>query len=302
MANTPTTAAPELDSSAVFVGGLAVWREKAQGRPVARVLHVHGINEHSARHHRTFTALTAMGIEVVRFDLRGSGQSGGPRQYIERFEEYVDDVSAVYGWICRELEDLPLYVMGHSMGGAIAIYFAAHYDRLLSGLILSAPGFLVGEVVPPVKIAVGRALARFFPHLRLPKPAESPAISRDPAEVAAFAADPLCPNYNTLAQGAAVLDAFAKLPGLCASVTVPTVIFHGTADRLILCEGSFELFRALRSSDREFHCLPNVFHEPHNDFDREQYFALLTQWLRKHTAVPDTKRHARRSETAAAPL
>lgn len=287
------------DATKISVGSLAVWREKAKGTPRARVLHIHGINEHSGRHHRTFDALTAVGVEVVRFDLRGSGQSGGRRQYIERFDEYVDDVAAVYGWICRELDDLPLYVMGHSMGGAIAIYFAAHYDRLLSGLLLSAPGYLVGEVVPPVKIAVGRALARFFPNLRLPKPAESPAISRDPEAVAAFARDPLSPNFNTLAQGAAVLEAFPKLPGLCASITTPTVIFHGTGDRLILCEGSFTLFRSLRSQDRELHYLPNVFHEPHNDYDHEKYFALLQRWMTKHVALPDSRKKTRDVERAA---
>jgi alpha-beta hydrolase superfamily lysophospholipase len=281
------------------VGSLAVWREKPRGKAVARVLHVHGINEHSARHHRTFAALTGIGVEVVRFDLRGSGRSGGRRQHVDRFEEYVDDVAAVYGWICRELEELPLYLMGHSMGGAIAIFFAAHYDPLLSGLVLSAPGYLVGEVVPPAKIAVGRALARFFPNLRLPKPSESPAISRDPEEVAAFAADPLCPSFNTLAQGAAVLDAFPKLPALCASITVPTVLFHGTGDRLILCEGSFTLFRALRSRDRELHYLPNVFHEPHNDYDHERYFALLTQWLKKRIAVVAEKPRERPATVAA---
>lgn len=287
------------EKNLVRVGSLAVWREKAQGEARARVLHVHGINEHSARHHRTFAALTAAGIEVVRFDLRGSGRSGGRRQFVERFEDYVDDVAAVYAWICRELDDLPLYVMGHSMGGAVAIYFAAHYDRLLSGLLLSAPGYLVGEVVPPVKIAVGRALARFFPNLRLPKPAESPAISRDPKEVAAFAADPLSPSFNTLAQGAAVIDAFVKLPALCASITTPTVIFHGTGDRLILCEGSFTLFRSLRSADRELHYLPGVFHEPHNDYDRENYFALLDRWITKHAALPDVKKNTRRVERTA---
>ena len=280
----------------ITVGSLAVWREKAKGTPRARVLHVHGINEHSARHKPTFAALTEIGIEVVRFDLRGFGRSGGRRQFVQRFEEYADDVAAIYGWICRELEDLPLYVMGHSMGGAVATFFAAHYDRLLAGVILSAPGYIVGEAVSPAKIVVGRALSKFFPNLRLPKPPESPAISRDPKEVAAFAADPLSPNFNTLAQGSAVLDGFTKMPGLCASITVPTVIFHGTGDRLILCEGSFQLFRALGSADREFHLLPGVFHEPHNDYDREKYFALLQRWVTKHVAAPS----ARREKTQAA--
>lgn len=304
MAKTQRPAGTEAtgDSTRYTVGSLAVWREKAKGTPRARVLHIHGINEHSARHHRTFAALTAIGIEVVRFDLRGFGLSGGKRQFVVRFEEYADDVASVYGWICRELDDLPLYVMGHSMGGAVAIFFAAHYDRLLSGLILSAPGYLVGEVVPPVKIAVGRALARFFPNLRLPKPVESPAISRDPKEVALFAADPLSPSFNTLAQGAAVLDAFTKIPGLCASISTPTVIFHGTGDRLILCEGSFTLFRALRSADRELHYLPNVFHEPHNDYDHEKYFALLQRWVARHVALPDEKREARREQDRSAEL
>lgn len=293
---------PDDEKTKIQVGMLAVWREKAKGKARARVLHIHGINEHSGRHRGTFHALNEIGIEVIRFDLRGFGRSGGRRQFVERFEEYADDAAAVYGWICRELDDLPLYVMGHSMGGAVATFFAAHYDRLLAGLVLSAPGYLVGEAIPPAKIAVGKVLAKFFPNLRLPKPAESPAISRDPKEVAAFAADPLSPPFNTLAQGAAVLAAFPKMPGLCASITTPTVIFHGTADRLILCEGSFQLFRALRSADREFHCLPGVFHEPHNDYDREQYFALLQRWFTKRVGALRSEERVAAAKTAAAEL
>ena len=92
----PLSTGNDDEKTMITVGSLAVWREKAKGSPRARVLHVHGINEHSGRHHRTFAALTAVGVEVVRFDLRGSGRSGGKKQYIDRFEDYVDDVAAVY--------------------------------------------------------------------------------------------------------------------------------------------------------------------------------------------------------------
>lgn len=263
------------------LGHLAVWKHSAKTpQPRARLIHVHGISEHSGRHQPTFDALTKLGIEVIRFDLTGSGLSGGKRQYIESFSDYVADVARVYNWVSSALPPLPLYVMGHSLGGAIAIHFTAQYGSLFQGLVLSAPGYKTGGDIGPWKVALGRALVRFVPKLRMYS-ASSEGLSRDKRVVEAYRNDPLSSHFNTLKQGAEILDAFLEVPDRCRQIFNPTLIIHGTSDRVILPEGSFEILQSLSSSDRELHFLPGVYHEPHLDWESEKYFALLCRWLDK---------------------
>jgi alpha-beta hydrolase superfamily lysophospholipase len=271
-----------MDSAPFFLGPLAVWRHKpTTPTPWCRLLHIHGITEHSGRHQATFDALAAIGVEVIRFDLRGAGRSGGKRQWVEHFEDYVADTVAVFNWICGNLDPLPLYLMGHSLGGAIAVHFAAIYHRDFRGLCLSGPAYLVGDSVSPITIALGKVFAKVAPTFALKKPPSRPAISRDPKVVEEYENDPLSFHHNTLQQGVEVLRALKEVPDRCAQVPLPVMIAHGSNDRIIRLEGSFELMRRFPGGDKTLNVLPGGYHEPHNDIDKAHYFFLLTQWLER---------------------
>jgi acylglycerol lipase len=281
------------------LGHLAVWRHTpSNGSPKARVLLIHGICEHSGRHLPTVETLSAAGMEVVRFDLRGSGASGGRRQFVDKFEDYVADVVKVYNWISSDLEPLPLFVYGHSMGGAIAIHFASQYSALFHGLILTAPGYLTGSGISPLKIAVGRVVCKFLPTMRIA--AGNPEnLSRDPEVVEAYRNDPLSSHFNTLRQGEVVLDAFKEIPARCKQIRNPVLIAHGSSDKVIMPSGSFEVLQALASPSKELHYLPGVYHEPHLDFEKEKYFALLTRWVEQHTPARRASDYSRQNAIAA---
>jgi acylglycerol lipase len=261
------------------LGQIAAWRHPVTShKPRARLLHIHGISEHSARHMPTFQALNAIGVEVVRFDLRGAGESGGRRQYIDHFSDYVADTARAHNWICESLEPLPLFLMGHSLGGAIALHFAAQYGSLLEGVVLSAPAYKPGGDISPATIWIGRCLVRFLPTLRLYS-SSSNGLSRDPAVVAAYRKDPLSSHFNTLKQGDAVLKALEQIPLIAGRIQNPVFIAHGTADSVIVPAGSFEILQSLGSRDKELHYLPGGFHEPHIDHDSGVYFSLVTRWI-----------------------
>lgn len=261
------------------LGQIAAWRHPVTSKkPRARLLHIHGISEHSARHIPTFEALGSAGVEVVRFDLRGAGESGGRRQYVEHFSDYVADVSKAHNWICETLEPLPLFLMGHSLGGAIAVHFAAEYGPLLKGVVLSAPAYKPGGDISPLTIFVGKCLVRFLPTLRLYSKSSN-GLSRDPNVVAAYRKDPLSSHFNTLRQGDEVLKALEAVPSAAKRIKVPVLIAHGTADTVIQAAGSFGILQSLGSTDKELHYLPGGFHEPHLDHDSSVYFSLVTRWL-----------------------
>lgn len=268
------------------VGSLAVWKHSIAA-PKARLLLIHGLSEHSGRHYHTIEFLVKSGIEVIRFDLRGAGESGGKRQWIESFQDYVDDTVAVFNWVQRELPNLPLFVLGHSLGGAIAIQFAASYHSLLKGLVLSAPAYLVGSGVSPLKVKVGQMLVKVMPNLRLPKSTASEGISRDKLAVERYAKDPLCCHFNTLKQGDEILKTLPLIPQYAQKIKSPTLIVHGSADPIIRVEGSYEIMRTLSSKSKELFIAPHCFHELHNELeeDRTNYFRHLGMWLEKQTSV-----------------
>lgn len=267
----------------ITLGHLSAWHHPSTlnggQKKIARILLLHGISEHSGRHLNTVNWFTQRGVEVIRFDFRGAGQSGGRAQWIEQFNDYVEDTIDVFLWIQRNLDRQPLYVLGHSLGGAIALHFAAHYGNQFDGLMLSAPAFLTGSNIPMWKIAVGKALVRFFPKLRIPTVGDNKALSRIPEVATEYGKDPLSYHYNTLRQGDQVLQALEKVPVVARAITLPTIIAHGTADRIVRHDGSFQILKSLASSDKELHFLPGGFHEPHNDINQNEYFQLLTVWM-----------------------
>lgn len=262
------------------VGSLAVWKH-SPNVPKARLLLIHGLSEHSARHINTVEFLVNSGIEVVRFDLRGAGESGGKRQWIGQFHDYVEDTTSVFNWIQRELLPLPLFVLGHSLGGAIAIQFASSYHSLLKGLVLSAPAYIVGAGVSPLKIQVGKLLVKVAPNLRIPKSTSSVGISRDKEAVEKFINDPLSCHFNTLRQGDEVLKNLPLAPQFAKNIKTPTLIVHGSADPIIRLEGSYEILKCLGAKNKELFIVPHCYHELHNELieDRDHYFQHLGLWL-----------------------
>ncbi len=264
------------------IGTLRAWLHEAPA-PRARVIIVHGLGEHSGRHLGTVDHLVAKGFEVVRFDLRGCGHSEGKRQWIAAFDDYVADVRAVVDWAQKERPKLPLFLLGHSLGGAIVIHAAAAAPAgSLAGVVLTCPAYLPGAGVSPVKIVVGKLLERVLPALRIPGSLDVTAISRDPAVIEAYKADPFNCSFNTVRQGGEILRALERVPEACAKITVPVLLAHGDADRLIKIEGSRRIMSLLASKDKTLKVFPGAFHELHNDLDRAAFFVLLADWLARH--------------------
>jgi alpha-beta hydrolase superfamily lysophospholipase len=273
-------------SEAFETGGsdrLACWRHPARGTAWAQVLLVHGMGEHSGRHLNLTERLVAAGADVVRFDLRGCGRSAGEAQWIDRFDDYLDDVHAVRKAMATpERMRLPLLLYGHSLGGCVALHYAARHGTGLAGLVLSAPAFRPGQGVSPVKIAVGRLVNKILPHVRIPGALELAAISRDPAVVAAYAADPHTSRFNTVRQGDEILKALDRVPEACARIATPTLIVHGDADRLVRVEGSREILAKLAATDKRLSERKGGYHELHNDLCKDEVLDEIVAWMRAH--------------------
>jgi acylglycerol lipase len=252
--------------------------------PRATVALVHGLAEHAGRYAALAARLNAADIELMSIDLRGHGQSPGKRVWVDRFDDYLDDADALVAAAARN--DAPLFLMGHSMGGAIAALYAIERaparGRTFAGLVLSSPALAPGRDVPRWMLAVSRFISRVlptFPAIRI----DAALLSRDPAVVAANRADPLVHHGPVPARtGAEILDAMARIERGRAALRVPVLVYHGTEDKLTEPDGSRAFGAHVGSPDRTLTLYEGNYHETMNDLERDRVIDALIAWLLAH--------------------
>jgi len=263
------------------IGGVALYGQAwlPEAPPSALVVLAHGLAEHSGRYGALAERLTAQRYAVFALDHRGHGRSEGPRANIERFAHLVSDFSTFAGRVSRQYPDVPLFLCGHSMGGAVAFASASQLQAPLRGLVLSAPALAAGEAVPPLKLALVRVLSLIAPNAgALTLPAD--AVSRDAAVVRAYESDPLvfrkAVPARTLAELLAAMQGF---PQLARQVRLPVLIQHGTADSLVPLAAARPLYQEIAATDRTLKLYEGLYHEVYNEPEREQVIADLLGWL-----------------------
>jgi alpha-beta hydrolase superfamily lysophospholipase len=130
------------------------------------LLLVHGYAEHSGRYEEMACWFAARGCAVHAYDHRGHGRSQGPRCHVDRFEQFLDDLGLVLDTVRSEHPELPISLIGHSMGGLITLAFLTSRKPRLSSAVTSGAALSVGAV-SPFRIALARAARRVLPRLAL---------------------------------------------------------------------------------------------------------------------------------------
>lgn len=247
------------------------WWRPAQ--PTSALVLVHGLKDHSTRYDGFAHTAAAAGMAVFAFDLRGHGRSGGAPVSIKSFDEYISDLTAFLERTQERQPGVPLFLIGHSMGGAIALGTVIQQQPALRGLILSAAALKPGADVSPLLIAVTRKLGSLFPTLGvLDLPDEK--FSRDPATSAQDKADPLIHHEAGPARTAAeLLNIMERNMSQCAQVTTPLLILHGTADVITNPVGSQELEKCAASKDKTLKSYAGLYHDLLHEPER----SLVTQ-------------------------
>lgn len=256
-------------------------------QPRAMIVVVHGIAEHSGRYAFLAERANRQGIGLVSVDLRGHGRSPGERSYVERFDDYLLDVDALLAKAQELAPGCPLFLMGHSMGGAIALRWLAQRRQPLAGLVLSSAALKIGGDVPRLLVALAPLLSRWLPHLRGTR-IDPTLISRDATAVAAYVGDPLVSLQAPPARTGAELLRIMTVNRVSApGLDVPVYLFHGDADRLTDPAGSREIFDLWGGSDRSLRLWPGSRHETLNDLDREAVATELLDWMLAHIPQSD---------------
>jgi alpha-beta hydrolase superfamily lysophospholipase len=258
---------------------LAVYDWPAQGQAPQRgvVLIVHGLGEHALRYQHVAQQLTGWGFDVRSYDHHGHGNSKGERGTLTQDDKLLLDLAEMLQELKRLWPQVPRFLLGHSMGGAVAAdHVARHGAGELQGLVLSSPALDAGlNLFQKFLLAV---LPRFAPDVVVSNGLNVQYLARDPAVVRAYQDDPLVHSkvsprlarYITLA-GHRALAAAPHWP-------LPTLLMYAGEDRLVSPKGSQD-FAKQAPSIVQSKLFSRMYHEIFNDTDKERVFECLREWL-----------------------
>jgi alpha-beta hydrolase superfamily lysophospholipase len=269
------------------VGGIEIYyqywlptADKAAGsRAVIAISH--GLGEHGRRYRYLADALVNRQFSVFALDHRGHGKSQGRRGYAEHWEDLREDVRTFLGLVRQQAPGQPLFLLGHSLGGLIALDYALVYPQGLQGVVASAPA-VTQTAISPVKVLLAKTLSRLLPTLSMKTGLDAQGISRDPQEVQRYLQDPLVHDLGTLRLGAEGFAAQDRTMAEARGFKPALLLVHGDADRLIPLQGSQVFYDRVAHQDKTLLIYPGGYHESHNDLHREQYFADLAAWIQDH--------------------
>ncbi len=197
--------------------------------PTARVLLLHGIAEHSGRYEHVGVTLNNAGFSVLSYDHYGHGRSGGVRGHVPSFATFLDDVEDNLGEL-RDSGD-PVILMAHSMGGLIATAYCLSGRPLPDVLLLSGPA--LGAEVPKWQSIGAPIIGKIAPKLFIKNEFDGSLLSTNPAVGEQYRDDPLRIPGATAGLGLALFTAMDDTNAALSKLSVPTMVIHGGADRIV---------------------------------------------------------------------
>jgi alpha-beta hydrolase superfamily lysophospholipase len=254
------------------------------GPPRATIYLMHGYAEHCGRYEHVASNFAKAGYRVVALDHQGSGRSEGTPGYVVKFRHFIDDALQLIREVVPTQEGQPRILMGHSMGGLIALHVANASQDLWQGLILSGPGLVFD---PKVDNAVNRCLASslsaILPKLPVQK-LDVETLCTDPVVVRAYTRDPLVYHGPLRVRfGHEMMKAVKEVHAWAGDLSLPLLVVHGANDILCNPKGSEWLMSAaVKCTDKTLKMYPGLKHEILNEPNADEIMSDITSWIAKH--------------------
>ena len=238
----------------------------------------HGVSEHTGRYEHVAERLVGSGYAVYALDHRGHGRSQGRPAMLDRLSRAVEDLHTLVRLARSEYPERKLFLLGHSMGGALALGYAFSHQDELAGLALSSP-LAALEAAPALQRLAGRVLSTVAPKVGVLE-VDASKVSRDPGVVRAYEQDPLVYRgklpARTVAELTRAIDSFPERVG---ALRLPLLVMLGTGDRLVPPEGGRMVHERAGFADKSLVEYDGLYHEILNEPERERVLADLVAWL-----------------------
>ncbi|KAL5522792.1 hypothetical protein ACEPAG_8810 [Sanghuangporus baumii] len=266
-------------------------------KPRAILVFLHGFIEHIGRFAHVFPRWQEHGVSVFAYDQRGFGKTAEDVEHRSTDSSYgktsgehqLEDAEWAVGEAKSRLgEGLPVFVMGHSMGGGIVLDLATRTKHSIAGIVASAPLILQTKAAPKISRYVAGKISVLTPYTNIPASVNANDLSRDKRVGEEYLKDPLVKQKASLKcisdilnRGEELLEKrFAEWP-----TELPLLIVHGTEDKVTSPRGSLRFYEALPAKDKEYSSYTGCYHELHNEIDgmKEKFINECISWMLKHT-------------------
>ena len=270
------------ESSLVCPDGVRLfYRFWRAAQPRAVCLIAHGIAEHSGRYHHLAQALLEIGLSVWAPDHRGHGRSEGRRGDCETLDQLVEDLGQVAELARAEHPRLPQVLVGHSLGGLIALAYAVRHPETLRAVAASAPALKLAHPLPPLKVKAITALSRVAPLLALNNGVNPATLSHDARVVEAYRNDPLVHRVITARCAVALDRAMQESPRWAGQLKVPCLILQGGADEICDAQAVASFARSAPDGIVTFRRYEGLYHELFNEPEKGRVITDLCEWFRQ---------------------
>jgi alpha-beta hydrolase superfamily lysophospholipase len=262
-------------------GTLAVydWPLPDASPALGTVVLVHGLGEHAGRYGEVASQLRSWGFIVRAYDQQGHGQSAGARGDMLRPGSLQADLGLVIDATRQRPHsaNLPLVLLGHSMGGLVVARALSEQLRHVDAVVLSSPALgATPNIVQKVLLAT---LPKLAPHLCVDNGLDANFVARDAAAVQAYKADPLVHRRISTGLAAWILSQGTRTAIEAARWSVPTLLLYAGDDHLVQAGASAAFARSAPGTVVQAHCFEAMYHEIFNDPEREQVYRVLKPWL-----------------------
>jgi len=285
------------------------YRWACKSKPIAVVQIVHGMAEHASRYDDFASFLVKNNVAVYANDHRGHGLTAGTVENTGFFADnngwdiVTDNVFLLTKQIKNDNPDIPVYILGHSMGSLITRTFLAKYPDAVNGAILSGtsynPALLLGfgKLVANIqsllagkkhrsklldKLSFGKFNNKFKPERT-----KFDWLSRDEKQVAAYINDPFCGFICTASFYKDLFNGILKIQ------KKSTIKSYNKAMHLLVISGEmdavgnftygvkkvYSIFKSCAISDVEMKFYTECRHEILNEINNKEVYNDILNWL-----------------------
>lgn len=257
-----------------------IWEPEA---PKAVLVAIHGGLAHGGDYVTPALYFKEKDIATVSYDLRGHKQE---KIYIASFEQYLEDTAEFLYWATKTYPNLPVIMVGHSMGGLITTHFGIKYaadNSAIKGYALSSPYYGNAIKVSPIMIPIVKLLGAILPKMVIPTPDLTELLTHDEAITNRHRKDEedgIRGSKATMRFGSELLKAQQWVKKNFAKWHHPTFAVIAGADEVADYKEAEQLFKSMDQGLLTYVFHKDNFHENFNEVNRDETFVKMHEWIR----------------------
>lgn len=261
-------------------GGLKLYTEFwIPQKPKALIVVVHGLSEHTGRYGPLIKHFYNLGYAVAVYDQRGHGQSEGERGHIASFQDLLSDLAAFLEHVRKRFPDLPLFLLGHSLGGQIALNFVVKYRMGLRGVLVSSPNLQLKMKIPAWKRWFVEKGHQALPKLKMGSEIKPEELSHDMFVVEGYKADPRVIRRYSLQSAWEILHNLDMVMAMAPRIHVPVFFAHAGDDSITDPEGTRQFYRRVPVQRKRMRIYSGFYHELVHEVGKEQVFEDMNKFM-----------------------